>query len=381
VRSPISHNRVIETLILQSTPFCNIDCTYCYLPDRASKQRMTESTLEKSFERIFSSPFVGDHLSILWHAGEPLVVGVDYYRRAFDLLERHRPRNVNVTCHFQTNGILLNQEWVDLFRANNIKVGLSLDGPADLHDRSRKSRNGKGTFEEAMRGLRVLQDNSFPFHVITVLTKDSLHSASKLFEFYFANGITQLAFNTEEIEGVHTSSSLQAGDADRKIREFYREFFDLATRSQPQLHVREFEGAFHAIVNPSSRDYGNPMTEPLRFVSIGVNGEISTFSPELLGYSNGRHHTFVFGNVHLNNLADVLENPDFLSAQEEIDLGVQACSNSCEYFGICLGGVPGNKLFEKDSFAVTETLFCRLSKKAVIDVVLERIEGELGISS
>jgi uncharacterized protein len=76
----------------------------------------------------------------------------------------------------------------------------------------------------------------------------------------------------------------------------------------------------------------------------------------------------------------VLENPAFLLVQDEIQSGVQACRESCEYFDICLGGVPGNKLFENGSFNTTETLFCRLSKKAVIDVVLEQIEDELGIS-
>jgi uncharacterized protein len=178
---------------------------------------------------------------------------------------------------------------------------------------------------------------------------------------------------------VHKSSSLQCDNIDSEMRAFFRQFLDLTTRHKPQLHVREFDGALQAIVNPSSSDYGNPMVEPLRFVSIGVNGEISTFSPELLSYSNG-HHDFVFGNVHHNDLADVLENPDFLSVHDEIERGVQACRKSCEYFDFCLGGVPGNKLFEKGSFAATETLFCRLSKKAVIDVVLERVEDELGIS-
>jgi uncharacterized protein len=372
--------RIVETLVLQSTPFCNINCSYCYLPDRASKQRMTECTLEKAFECIFSSPFVGSHLSVLWHAGEPLVVGIDYYRRAFELLKQHNRLGVSVTYHFQTNGTLLNQHWIDFFRDHGVKVGLSLDGPAELHDQSRVTRNGNGTFQQVMRGLRVLKDNNFPFHVITVLTRESLRSASNLFEFYVENGITQIAFNTEEIEGVHRSSSLQSGDVDMEARGFFKEFFELAARHQPQLRVREFDGALQAIINPSSNSYGNPMVEPLRFVSIGVNGEISTFSPELLGYGASRHRTFVFGNVYDNELADILENSAFIGVHSEIKEGVKACQHSCEYFDICLGGVPGNKLFEKGSFAATETLFCRLSKKAVIDVVLKRLEDELGIS-
>lgn len=341
---------------------------------------MSERTLERTFECVFSSPFVGEHLTVLWHAGEPLVVGVDYYRRAFELMERHRPNGVKVTCHFQTNGTLLSQDWVDFFRSIDAKVGISLDGPCDLHDASRKSRNGKGTFDQAIRGLGILQDNNFPFHVITVLTKRSLSSPERLLDFYVNNRITQVAFNVEEIEGVHGASSLDAADVDRTMRTFLREFFDLTARRQSRLSVREFDGAFHAIINPACGAYGNPMTEPLRFVSVGVNGELSTFSPELIGTSTRQYPSFVFGNVHENELVDILNNPEFRRVNAEIDRGVQFCRASCEYFDICRGGVPGNKLFENGDFATGETLFCRLSKKAVIDIVLERIEQDLGIS-
>jgi len=369
----------IETLVLQSTPFCNIDCSYCYLPDRASKILMSEQTLARTFDCVFSSPFIGDHLSVLWHAGEPLVAGLEYYRRAFDILEQYRPPAVSVTCHFQTNGTLLNQAWVDFFVSKGCKIGLSLDGPADLHDQSRRTRSGKGTFERTMLGLRTLQANNFPFHVITVLTRDSLRSADRLFEFYVGNGIEQIAFNVEEIEGIHASSSLDSEQIGSQMRNFLRRFLDLIAQSRPRLSVREFDGAFHAIVNPASCDYGNPMAEPLRFVSVGVKGELSTFSPELLGSKSRQYPSFVFGNVHQNQLVDILSNPQFERVNFDIEEGVQNCRASCDYFNVCLGGVPGNKLFENGSFATCETLFCRLSKKAVVDVVLERVENNLGL--
>jgi uncharacterized protein len=371
----------IETLVLQPTPFCNIDCSYCYLRHRESRARMTELTIERAFERVFSSPFIGEHLTLLWHAGEPLALGVDYYRRAFKLLERHKPHNVDVTCHFQTNGTLLSQQWVDLFKEQDARIGVSLDGPAELHDLCRKTRSGRGTFDQTMRGLQILKANDFPFHVITVLTRESLRSAARLFEFYLENGITQVAFNVEEIEGVHTNSSLQSTEAELQLRAFFTDFLDLTTRHEPRISVREFDGALQSIINRSSEDYGNPMAEPMRFISIGVNGELSTFSPELLDYTGVDNTTYAFGNVHENELAEMLNHPAFLRVRSEIETGLQACRDSCEYFQICRGGVPGNKLFENGSFATSETMFCRLSKKAVVDVVLKNLENELGIFS
>jgi uncharacterized protein len=373
---------MIEMLVLQATPFCNLDCSYCYLPNRSSKQRMSEATLKRACERVFTSPFISNELTILWHAGEPLVPGVEYYERAFAIVNRLKPAELVVKHNFQTNATLLDRHWVHFFKANkNVTVGVSIDGPAYLHDSCRKTRRHGGTFDQVMRGVRVLQENAFPFHVITVLTRDSLRYAHELFEFYVDSGITQIAFNVEEIEGDHRSSSLQDGDMDSEIRSFFRQFIDLVESRSAKLEVREFVGAFAGIANPASVQYGNPLAQPLRIVSVGVNGEVGTFSPELLGYSNERHGAFVFGNVHDNELSDVLTNPKFQAVNAEIELGLERCRQTCDYFEICLGGSPVNKLFENGSFDSTETLFCRLTKKAVIDVVLERVEREFELAS
>lgn len=368
-------------LVMQSTPFCNIDCSYCYLPDRRSKRQMSDATLERVFERVFTSPFIGNHLTILWHAGEPLVPGTGYYERAFSILDRFRPEGLDIQHSFQTNATLLDQNWVDFFRAHNVSVGVSIDGPASFNDRNRVTRTGAGTFDKVMRGINMLRRNGYPFHVITVLTQHSIRAPRELFDFYIANDITKIGFNIEEIEGNHTSSSLSGGDADRAVREFYRAFLDLIEAHEAKLEIREFLGALGAIANPFGARYGNPMAEPLRTLSVAADGAISTFSPELLGYGSERHGSFSFGNVHENEIADILANPKFVAINSEIERGLAQCRQSCDYYEFCLGGSPVNKLFENDSFESTETLFCRLSKMAVIDVVLERSERALDLTS
>jgi uncharacterized protein len=299
-----------------------------------------------------------------------------YYERAFDLLNQIKPSRLSIRHSFQTNGILVTQSWIDFFKAHNVRVGLSLDGPEYLHDRYRRTRARTGTFSNVMRGLRLLCYNEYPFHVITVLTSESLKSARELFDFYVGHGISEVGFNIEEIEGTHTSSSLLNSESDSAIRRFYRDFMELMARHPNNLQIREFMGACHSIVNPVSIQYGNPMAEPLRTISVGVNGELSTFSPELLGYGDGSR-SFVFGNVHHNDISDILDDVNFQAVNAEIQRGLVNCRRSCEYYEICQGGCPANKFFENGSFESTETLFCRLSKKAVIDVVLEQIESSM----
>jgi uncharacterized protein len=213
-----------------------------------------------------------------------------------------------------------------------------------------------------------------------VLTQDSLRHCDELFDFYVGNRITQIAFNIEEVEGDHRSSSLRGADVDAEIRTFFRRFLDLIETRKARLEVREFMGAFAGIANPATATYGNPLAQALRIVSVGVNGEISTFSPELLGYGSERHGEYAFGNVHADALTDILRNPGFLQVNAEIERGVERCRATCDYFEICRGGAPANKLFENSTFDSTETLFCRLAKKAVIDVVLERLERTLALA-
>ena len=119
----------IEMLVLQSTPFCNLDCSYCYLPDRASKRQMSQATLERTFERVFTSTFLSGHLTVLWHAGEPLVPGVAYYKNAFGIIDRLKPPGLAISHSIQTNATLLNRQWIDFLRAHDVRVGTSIDGP------------------------------------------------------------------------------------------------------------------------------------------------------------------------------------------------------------------------------------------------------------
>jgi len=91
-------------LVIQPTPFCNIDCSYCYLPHRTSKKRMSLEMAEQVFDRLFKFPTIQDEVGIVWHAGEPMVLPVDYYESMFALIQRLAGDRIRVQHSFQTNG-------------------------------------------------------------------------------------------------------------------------------------------------------------------------------------------------------------------------------------------------------------------------------------
>jgi uncharacterized protein len=273
---------------------------------------------------------------------------------------------------------LISEEWCDFLLRRHIHLGVSVDGPAFLHDRYRKTRQGKGTLDRVLAGIRLLHDKQVPFDVLSVLTANSLDCPDELFDFYLAHNIRSVAFNIEEIEGPHITSSLLAPETEKRFRRFLNRFLDLACSVDPPMAVREFTDAAMAIryarSKPALRAQEN---KPFAIVNVDCEGNFSTWSPELLGLSSPRHGSFALGNVADTSLADVLASRKYQALDAEITRGVEMCQERCPYFAFCCGGTPSNKHFENGTFASTETLFCRLHKKACIDVTLTRLEREM----
>ncbi len=361
----------VRLLILQGTPFCNIDCRYCYLPQRSDKRRMRLGTLDTLVQRLLDEALLGRHLTINWHAGEPLVLGIPFYE---DALERLRPlssRGTHVVHSVQTNGTLIDDHWAAFFKKAGMRVGVSVDGPRAIHDAYRKDRRGRGTYDRVMEGIGNLQDAGVPFSVISVITDASVDHADAIYRFYVDHGIRVVGFNIEETEGVNEASSVSTGGFPARYREFLRRFFELARRDGV-LRVREFEYFRGRIL--SERFRTNDQVIPLAILSVDSSGRFSTFSPELLDASSIRHGDFIFGNVHENSLRSAFETEKFQAVFAEIAEGVQACHDSCEYFGVCGGGAPSNKHFENGRLNSTETDYCRYMKKALAEAVMKELE-------
>ena len=228
----------IQLLVVQPTPFCNIDCRYCYLPNRTSKAVVTRETLQNLFSQMFASEWLGGGLSVVWHAGEPMVLPIGFYRDAFGLVEALRPPELQVVHSFQTNGTLIDDDWCRFFAEAQINLGVSIDGPQHFHDRNRVTRSGRGTFDRTIAGIRLLRRHGVPFHVISVLTPQSMAAAREMFDFYIAEGIEQVCFNVEESEGDHVSESFREADIEALYYRFLDEFWRLSAAAPGQNQVR-----------------------------------------------------------------------------------------------------------------------------------------------
>jgi uncharacterized protein len=365
----------IDLLVVQPTPFCNIDCKYCYLPDRNSKAVVAPQTLRNLFSQVFASGWVRDGLSVVWHAGEPMVLPIAFYREAFAMIENLRPRDLSVVHSFQTNGTLIDEAWCAFFAEERINLGVSIDGPSHLHDRSRRTRSGRGTFDRTIAGIRLLRRHRVPFHVISVLSTASMAAPREMFDFYVSEEIDHVCFNVEESEGDHVSESFSDSEAEAAYYRFLSEFWRLSASAPGKIRfVREIEHALQQVIRPKEAAFRNQLVEPFAITSMDWSGNISTFSPELLGLKNTAYNDFILGNINRDALIDLPLCPAFARLRGDIDAGVSLCRESCEYFSVCGGGEPVNKLAENGSFASTETMYCRLTKMRATDLVLDALE-------
>jgi uncharacterized protein len=369
----------LHLLIVQPTPYCNINCSYCYLDlrDRSNNRRMTADTVQAIANFLRDVPVRDEPLTVCWHAGEPLVVPISFYEHAFQCFATTAGGIPAVKHNIQTNGMLISDEWCDLFKRWSVRISVSLDGPRAIHDAHRVDRSGRGTFDRAMRGIARLREHGVPFSVLSTVTNESLNAADQIWEFYQSCGITRVGFNPEEVDGRNKESSLTSNEHLTAFRKFMSRIAELQ-EDDSTIRIRELDDMHRLLTAPPRAEVHVDDNRPGSILSIDVDGNLTTFSPELLGQVHSTYGKFSWGNVHVDSWAQLLKNPQFQRANADIIAGIELCREGCPYFSVCGGGCPSSKLAEHNSFVAAETQTCRFHVQAVADVVIEKLEREIG---
>jgi uncharacterized protein len=154
---------------------CNLDCAYCFFLDKevlypGSKFRMTDPVLEQYIRQLIESHQI-DEVNIAWQGGEPTLMGLDFYRKVMALVEKYRRPGMRFLHTLQTNGTLLDEEWAAFLKEYNFLVGISLDGPRELHDVYRVDKGGRPTFDRVMSGVRLLQKHGVEYNILTTVNR------------------------------------------------------------------------------------------------------------------------------------------------------------------------------------------------------------------
>jgi uncharacterized protein len=179
-------------------PVCNLDCQYCYYLEKeklypnSGSAKMSDQVLE-SFVRQYIGAQQTPVITFVWQGGEPTLRGLEFYKKAVALQLQYADGK-KIENVFQTNGLLLNDRWADFLRRNNFLVGLSIDGPAELHDAYRLDKGGAATLSRVMRGLGFLKKHGVEFNTLTVVNRKNSYFPLEVYRFLKGIGSQYLQF-------------------------------------------------------------------------------------------------------------------------------------------------------------------------------------------
>lgn len=191
--------RISSLLIKPASAVCNLDCAYCFYLDREADpykalpaRRMTEETLERLVDTylFYSYP----HAVFAFQGGEPTLAGHPFFEKLCELQKLHGRGGQSVSNALQTNAMLIDERWCQLFKEYNWLLGVSIDGPEEMHDLYRFNKQGRGTWKQVMRGIETLQKHGVEFNALCVLSQANVGKAKELYRFYRSLGIDYIQY-------------------------------------------------------------------------------------------------------------------------------------------------------------------------------------------
>lgn len=186
-----------NVMVKPAGSLCNLDCRYCYYLDKADlyngkEPRMSDAGLE-AFIKAYIEANDAAQVSFTWHGGEPLVMGLDFYRKAVQYQKKYAAGK-NIHNSLQTNGTLISEDFARFFKDEDFLIGISIDGPQDIHDRNRKDKGGAPTFAKVMRGMELLYRQGVQYNTMSTINHNSEGRGAEVYEFLRRLGTRYMQF-------------------------------------------------------------------------------------------------------------------------------------------------------------------------------------------
>ncbi|GKX55116.1 hypothetical protein SOASR030_12280 [Leminorella grimontii] len=322
---------------------CNIKCDYCFYLEKETVFKhegwMNDETLSAFISRyIEASP--GNDVYFTWQGGEPTMAGIDFFRRALSYQERFK-KGKTIHNALQTNGLLLNDEWCRFLKDNQFLVGISIDGPQEMHDRYRRTRAGKGTFDKVMAAIERLKQHGVEFNTLTVVNAHNVQHPLEVYEFLKSIGSRHMQF-IELLETAKPNVCFGSLEEKHDVIAFsvpaaaYGRFMSAIFKQWVKNDVGDvFVRQFETFV---SRFLGNGHTSCIFQESCKDNMVIES-NGDIYECDHFVYDGYKTGNIHRDSLKTM--SSVTLSAQKKkLSLECQQCS----YRPICHGGCPKHRI-------------------------------------
>ena len=333
---------------------CNLACDYCYYSriagKIAGKVKRIEFTVLEKFIKEYMQMSTGV-ASFAWQGGEPLLAGLDFFEEVVRLQAKYAPENTTISNAIQTNATLVTEEWAHFFKKYDFLVGVSMDGPKEIHDKRRVTHGGVGSFDRVMRGVEHLRKHGVDFNILTVIHEGNVTHAKDLVEFYESEGFTYVQFiPCMDFRAQETNKPPTYLITPQQYGQFLCDAFDVwYNDGNPRFSVRFFDNMLSVYVGQEPELCIHRQTCPKTLV-LEQNGD--AYPCDFFISEDYR-----LGNVGVDSLTDILGNyvyGQFLSKKPTLPV---KCT-SCEFLNLCHGGCPRNRIWKATRDEVDPDYFC-----------------------
>ena len=322
----------ISVLIKPAGPDCNLRCTYCFYRQKTGmfpgvkEHRMKDSTLENLVSQAME---VGQDLAMFsWQGGEPTLMGLDFFKKVVELQGRHIQPDQVVTNALQTNGILLDRRWAEFLREHNFLVGVSVDGPAGIHDHYRRDEKRIGSHARVAQNLRMLVEEGVEVNTLTLVNERNAREPDKVYDFLLKSGVKHFQFIPCIEPGPNGEPAFYSVTAEA-YGDFLCRLFDRWMDSSMDISVRDFDD--------------------LMAMYQGQPPNTCILQPRCGGYFLIEHTGDVFpcdffvlprwklGNLNETSLGELRDSPKLAEFGEQKGMLSEQCQ-SCPWLTFCFGG-------------------------------------------
>lgn len=191
-------HRPLYIMAKPASSMCNMRCRYCYYLEKSKyypshdKHIMSDETLE-IYIRDYIAAQNSPHVIFNWHGGEAMICGIEFFKKAISLQKKYG-EGFQIINTIQTNGLLITHKWCEFFSQNNFLVGISLDGPKDLHDHYRRTCNGESAYMQTIKGLNLLQRHNVEFNVLCTVNRHNASHGIRIYEHFKSLGVRFMQF-------------------------------------------------------------------------------------------------------------------------------------------------------------------------------------------
>lgn len=332
--------KYISVLIKPASNLCNMQCNYCFYKDVSKYHEikdilMDEATIKEIIIKLFDAIEVNGIINIAFQGGEPLLRGIDFYYYVMELINKYNTKNIKVNLVLQTNGILINEKWCELFKKYQFLIGISLDGIKKTHDCHRLKDN-QGTYDLVINKIKLLQSYQIPFNVLCVITDELCKYTKEVYNFFKKMQIEYVQF----IPCLPFLNTNQGALSPKNLAKFYLDYYKLWEQDLFKSHYQSV-GLFDNLLMMLNKQEG---------LTCGMNGKCHN---QLVIEANGDVYPcdfyaisdYFLANIYQTNFNDLVNHPNLNKFIKANNLDNHICNN-CTYQSLCKGNCKRNhKIF------------------------------------